>query len=168
VLITHQMEVVREVCDRVAVLAQGQVVELGRTIDVFATPRHDVTRAMVSAATATDLSDATLQAVQARMRDAALARPDAEVRLLRLSLGGDAGAGTLISDLARRFALDISVVQARIDDVQGTAVGTAFVLAQGPAQALQQALADLSARDIPVQELAYESRTDQPAVHVAA
>jgi D-methionine transport system ATP-binding protein len=168
VMITHQMDVVREICDRVAVLSEGQVVEMGRTVDVFAAPRHDVTRAMVSAATSTDLSEATLQAVRLRMRDAALERPDTPVRLLRLSLGGDATAGSLISDLARRFSLDISVVQARIDDVQGVAVGTAFVLVQGAAQALQQALADLAARDIPVQELAYESPTDRPAYNVAA
>ena len=39
VMITHQMEVVREVCDRVAVLSQGEVVEMGSTREVFAQPR---------------------------------------------------------------------------------------------------------------------------------
>ncbi|EFF77172.1 ABC transporter, ATP-binding protein [Achromobacter piechaudii ATCC 43553] len=48
VMITHQMEVVREVCDRVAVLSQGEVVEIGSTREVFAQPRHEVTRGMVS------------------------------------------------------------------------------------------------------------------------
>lgn len=43
VMITHQMEVVREVCDRVAVLSQGEVVEMGSTREVFAQPRHEVT-----------------------------------------------------------------------------------------------------------------------------
>jgi D-methionine transport system ATP-binding protein len=168
VMITHQMEVVREICDRVAVLSQGQIVEMGRTVDVFAAPRHEVTRGMVSAATATELFEDTLLAVRQRMRDAVLARPDAPVRLLRLSLGGDATAGALISDLTRRFALDVHVVQARIDDVQGVAVGTAFILAQGAEQALQQALADLAARKITVKELAHESSTDRSAFNVAA
>jgi D-methionine transport system ATP-binding protein len=154
VMITHQMEVVREICDRVAVLAQGEVVETGTTREVFGTPRHDVTRSMVSAATASDLAPATLQAVQARMRDAAAARPGCAVRLLRLSLEGGASSGALLSDLARQFALDIDLVQARIEDVQGSAVGTLFVTVQGDARAVHHALDALPQRHVTVQEIA--------------
>ncbi|MFQ6707568.1 methionine ABC transporter ATP-binding protein, partial [Bordetella pertussis] len=75
VMITHQMEVVREICDRVAVLSHGEVVELGSTREVFAAPRHEVTRAMVSAATASDLSEATLAAVKQRIDALAAAEP---------------------------------------------------------------------------------------------
>ena len=75
VMITHQMEVVREVCDRVAVLSQGEVVEMGSTREVFAQPRHEVTRAMVSAATASDLTDATLAAAKQRIETLAAAQP---------------------------------------------------------------------------------------------
>ncbi|HTJ98390.1 MAG TPA: ATP-binding cassette domain-containing protein [Bordetella sp.] len=159
VMITHQMEVVREVCDRVAVLSDGQIVELGSAAEIFATPRHDITKSMVSAATASDLTDATLRALQARMRASVQARPDTAVRLLRLSLRGSQGAGELISHLSRHFSLDVSLIQARIEDVQGVAVGTAFVLVQGEPLSLDQALTDLAARDVAVQELAHEPAT---------
>lgn len=168
VMITHQMEVVREICDRVAVLSHGQVVELGTAAEIFASPRHDVTKAMVSAATASDLTDATFQAVRARMRDAAAAHPGDAVRLLRLSLGASQGAGDLISDISRRFSLNVKLVQARIEDVQGIAVGTAFVLVQGAPQILEQALTDLATRDVAVQELAHEPATDRPSHYIAA
>src|SRR3546814_7953529 len=107
-MITHQMEVVREICDRVAVLSQGEVVEMGRTQDIFATPRHEVTRAMVSAATASDLTDATLAAARERIDALEAARPGSAVRLLRVRLAGGASAGTLLSDLTRQHALDRS------------------------------------------------------------
>ncbi|MBV7481352.1 methionine ABC transporter ATP-binding protein [Bordetella sp. BOR01] len=168
VMITHQMEVVREICDRVAVLSQGEVVEMGRTQDIFATPRHEVTRAMVSAATASDLTDATLAATRERIAELQAARPDSVVRLLRLRLAGGASAGTLLSDLTRQHELDVSLVQARIEDIQGVAVGTLFVLVQGTPAALGQALAALAARDIPVEEIVHESATDRPARHFAA
>jgi len=168
VMITHQMEVVREICDRVAVLSQGQVVELGRTQDIFASPRHEVTRAMVSAATASDLTDGTLAATRQRIAELAAARPGSAVRLLRVRLAGGAVAGTLLSDLTRQHALDVSLVQARVEDIQGVAVGTLFVLAQGAPAALEQALAGLAAQDIPVEEIAHESATDRPARHLAA
>jgi len=167
VMITHQMEVVREICDRVAVLSEGAVVEMGRTQDIFASPRHEVTRAMVSAATASDLTDATLAAVRARIAALAAAHPGQAARLLRLSLTGG-GADTLLSELAREHALDVSLVQARVEDIQGVAVGTVFVLAHGAPQSLQNALAALARRDVTVEEIANEPATDRPAPHVAA
>lgn len=154
VMITHQMEVVREICDRVAVLSHGQVVELGRTQDVFASPQHDVTRAMVSAATASELSEGTLAAVRERIAGLGRSHPERVVRLWRLSLTGKDAGGALISDLAREHALDISLIQARVDDIQGVAVGTVFVLAQGAASAVQQALAVLARDNINVEECA--------------
>ncbi|ARP96420.1 methionine ABC transporter ATP-binding protein [Bordetella genomosp. 13] len=167
VMITHQMEVVREICDRVAVLSEGQVVEMGRTQDIFASPRNEVTRAMVSAATATDLTDGTLAAARQRIAERAAARPGQAVRLLRLSLTGG-GAETLLSDLARVHALDIGLVQARVEDIQGVAVGTLFVFAEGARESMHDALAELARRNIHVEEIANESATDRPAHHLAA
>ena len=48
VLITHEMEVVRAVCDRVAVLEAGRVVESGTVADIFAHAAHDATRRMLA------------------------------------------------------------------------------------------------------------------------
>ena len=47
VLITHQMQVIRRIADRVAVLDAGRIVEQGRVADVFAQPRHAVTRSLL-------------------------------------------------------------------------------------------------------------------------
>ena len=49
VLITHEMDVVRASCDRVAVLEQGRVVETGAVTDIFAAPSHPATRRMLAA-----------------------------------------------------------------------------------------------------------------------
>ena len=45
VMITHQMDVVKEICDRVAVMNQGVIVETGSVIDVFRRPRSETARA---------------------------------------------------------------------------------------------------------------------------
>src|SRR5690625_5006664 len=47
VLITHQMEVIKQVCERVAVIDAGQVIEQGEVIDVFMRPQHEITRSMI-------------------------------------------------------------------------------------------------------------------------
>jgi D-methionine transport system ATP-binding protein len=154
VMITHQMEVVREICDRVAVLSQGQVVEFGRTQDIFASPRNEVTRAMVSAATASDLTDATLVATRTRMNSLIAARPGTDVRLWRLRLAGETSADTILSDLLRQHGLDISVIQARVENIKGVAVGTMFVLAQGVPHDVSQAFNRLVTAGISVEDIA--------------
>src|SRR5579871_3845538 len=60
VLITHEMDVVRRVCDRVAVLDDGRIVESGAVADVFLHPRHPTTRRFVSEALPEETVDATL------------------------------------------------------------------------------------------------------------
>ncbi|MGA0525348.1 methionine ABC transporter ATP-binding protein, partial [Escherichia coli] len=67
VLITHQMEVIKQVCDRVAVLDAGRVVELGRVIDVFLKPRHDVTRALIGEVISQELPPSVLARVESRL-----------------------------------------------------------------------------------------------------
>lgn len=163
VMITHQMEVVREICDRVAVLSHGRAVEVGRTLDVFSAPTHDVTRAMVSAATASDLSASTLDALTVRMKATRAAHPEQGLRLLRLSLSGLSDTGALLSALSRDFSLEVNLVQARVEDIQGVAVGTLFVTAQGQDSDLDRAIESLAQRQIVTQELANESANNRTA-----
>lgn len=48
ILITHEMEVIRTLCDRVAVLERGHIIEQGEVWRVFGNPQHEVTRSMTS------------------------------------------------------------------------------------------------------------------------
>ena len=153
VMITHQMEVVREICDRVAVLSHGKAVEVGRTLDVFSAPRHEVTRAMVSAATASELTESTLAAAKEKMQRLADEHPGQVQRLLRLSLSGLSDTNALLTGLAQDYELDIQLVQARIEDIQGVAVGTLFVMARGTQQTLDRAVQSLAERQIATLEI---------------
>lgn len=158
VLITHQMEVVRQICGQVAVLDAGQVVEQGDTLRVFSNPQHPVTRKMVSAVTASDLTGETMTALKARIGRMLALRPAEPVVLWRLQLsGGDAGA--LMSILSREYGLEVVLVQARVEDIQGFPVGTLFVLAQAARLALESALAYVTLHHATVEEVLHEPAT---------
>ncbi|QDQ86389.1 ATP-binding cassette domain-containing protein [Alcaligenaceae bacterium SJ-26] len=157
VMITHQMEVVRQVCDRVAVIDKGHIVESGPTARVFAAPEHDITRAMVSAVTASELTDETLASLRDRLNQAR-AEPGQDARLWKLGLSGQ-DSGALLSDLSRQFDLRLSLVQARIEDIQGVAVGTLFVVAQGAAERIEAAQAAVRQKNIVLEEVNHESAT---------
>ncbi|MFZ1180802.1 MAG: ATP-binding cassette domain-containing protein, partial [Herbaspirillum sp.] len=68
VLITHQMEVIKMICDRVAVMEAGQVIEQGDVLDVFfRAPRHAVTRALIGDVIAHELPKGVLERLRARL-----------------------------------------------------------------------------------------------------
>ncbi|QRX83658.1 methionine ABC transporter ATP-binding protein [Glaciimonas sp. PAMC28666] len=151
VLITHQMEVIKMICDRMAVMEAGEVIEHGQVIDIFRAPKHPVTRAMIGDVIAQDLPAGVLQRLRAR-----LARSDATGgtdHLFRLAFTGDSVDQPLLSEVVRKFDLDFSILHGQIDEIQGQAFGSLAILANGGSDNIAAAMAYLSAQGVTVEEL---------------
>jgi D-methionine transport system ATP-binding protein len=125
VLITHGMDVIRAVCDRVAVIEGGRIVETGQVLEVFLHPRHDATRAL--------LSESGLDGGEGWRT---LAQGVAG-RLLRLSFRGDSTATPLLSRLSRDLGLDLSILQGSVGRIKDTPYGQLVVAAEGSGAALE-------------------------------
>ncbi len=115
VLITHEMSVIRDLCDRVVVLESGRVVEEGAVIDVFVRPRSPVTSSL-------------LQEVLPQLPDDLAARLSAEPgpgsqALLRLTFAGVGADAPVIAELARRLDVAASVVQGTVDHIKDAPFG---------------------------------------------
>jgi D-methionine transport system ATP-binding protein len=115
VLITHQMEVVRRVCDRVAVLKDGRVVEQGGTADVFLHPQHAATRAML--AEGEEGFDTSVV--------------PAGGRIARLTFRGGATYEPELSRVARSTGADYSILSGRISRIRGEPYGQLVVAFTG-------------------------------------
>ncbi|WDD93388.1 methionine ABC transporter ATP-binding protein [Burkholderia sp. FERM BP-3421] len=148
VLITHQMEVIKQVCDRVAVLDAGRVVETGRVLDVFLQPHHEVTRALIGDVIAQELPPALKARVAERMKTGA-------GHLLRLAFIGSGVDQPILSETIRRYELDFNILHGQIDEIQGQAFGSLAVLAGGEPGKVGQALAYLREQGVVVEELSY-------------
>jgi len=148
VMITHQMEVIKEVCDRVAVLDAGRVVEEGRVIDVFLQPRHDVTRALLGDVIAQELPPALKARVAERLQTGS-------GHLLRLAFSGSGVDQPVLSETVRRFELDFNILHGQIDEIQGQAFGSLAVLASGDPAKVAQAIVWLREQGVVVEELAH-------------
>jgi D-methionine transport system ATP-binding protein len=151
VLITHQMQVIKQVADQVAVIDAGRIVEQGQTLNVFSRPTHEVTRSLLD-----DVLPQTLpEPVLARVRALLGGVPASQASLLRLVFAGDASDRPILSDLIRRFALDLNILHGQIDELQGQPFGTLAVLARGAQDQLRAAVAHLRSAGVLVQELAH-------------
>ena len=149
VLITHQMQVIKQVAHRVAVMDAGQIVEQGETLQVFSAPQHETTRSLLDDVVPQELPAPVLERVRAL-----LGRPgQAPASLLRLVFAGSSGEQPLLADLVRRFGVDLNIVHGQIDEVQGHPFGTLAVLARGAHEQVQAAIGHLRGAGVLVQEL---------------
>ncbi|MES2861107.1 MAG: methionine ABC transporter ATP-binding protein [Pseudomonadota bacterium] len=137
VLITHQMEVVRRVCDRVAVLKDGRLVEEGATADVFLHPQSPVTRAMLAEGEGGETFDASVVPTGGR--------------LAKLTFRGGSTYEPELSRVARSAGVDYSILSGRISRIRGEPYGQMVVaFTGGDAHA---AVAQLTARGVVVEAL---------------
>jgi D-methionine transport system ATP-binding protein len=148
VLITHQMQVIKQVADRVAVLDAGKVVEQGAVVDVFTHPREAITRSLID-----DLLPQELpESVVARIRQL-MAADASHGRVLRLAFAGDEGGRPLLSDVIRRFGVDLNLLHGTIDEIQGRPFGSLSVFARGAREQVAGAVEALRSGGVRVQEL---------------
>jgi len=140
VLITHEMKVITEICDRVAVMEDGLVVESGPVIKVFTRPEHPTTKSFV---------------------EAAISREDTSPQwgyqprgtLVRIMFIGQAAGEPVISSLVRRFMVEANILQGDIGHLQGQPFGTMVIDLIGEEAERELALAYLQSLDLPVEVL---------------
>ncbi|SAK70737.1 DL-methionine transporter ATP-binding subunit [Caballeronia fortuita] len=148
VLITHQMEVIKQVCDRVAVLDAGRVVEEGKVVDVFMQPHHEVTRALIGDVIAHELPPALKARVVERLKTGS-------GHLLRLAFTGSGVDQPILSETIRRYELDFNILHGQIDEIQGQAFGSLAVLAGGQPVKIAEAIEYLRSQGVVVEELSH-------------
>ncbi len=145
VLITHQIEVIKAICDSVAVLDAGRIVEQRGVIDLFLKPRHSVTRSLLGETIAHELPPALKERVQARL---GIGRE----HLLRLAFTSASVDQPLLSETIRRYELDFNILHGRIDEIQGRPFGSLAVLVGGGHEKVSQAIAFLTEHGVVVEE----------------
>lgn len=139
VLITHEMDVVRRVCDRVAVMDAGEIVEMGAVTDVFLHPKHPTTR------------DFVFESEHIDEREMHEDFEHAEGRIMRLTFRGESTYKPLLGSVARETGVDFSILSGRIDRIKDTPYGQLTLsLVGGDLKAAQSAL---EAADVHVEVL---------------
>ena len=131
ILITHEMHVIRKICNQVAVMEQGRIVEQGNVLDVFTHPVQDVTKKFVQQIMGpSDEEDDITNIIE----------NNADGIILKLQFLGEATNQTLISQLAKRFDIDLNILQGKITQTQAGGYGTLFVQVIGEQEEFDRAL----------------------------
>ncbi|APW41193.1 methionine ABC transporter ATP-binding protein [Rhodoferax saidenbachensis] len=151
VLITHQMQVIKQIANQVAVIDAGRIVEQGDTLDVFSRPQHETTRSLLDDVVPQELPAVVLDRVRALLGGV----PASQATLLRLVFAGADSDKPLLSDVVRRFGVDLNLLHGQIDEVGGRPFGTLAVLARGAQDQLASTVAHLRQAGVLVQEVSH-------------
>ena len=129
-LITHQMQVIQMICNKVAVMEHGMIVEEGSVLDVFGMPRQEVTRRFVR----TVINDRIPEKFVSVVRDE---RRNQQVELLKFI--GDSVKEPLIAELCRMQGLEVNILGANIQQLQDTVMSVFILQLIGGDEAISQA-----------------------------
>lgn len=135
VIITHEMEVIRKICDRVAVMQGGRVVETGKTTDIFQNPKEKITREFIQ-----QDEDEDIDQLLSDFREYF-----PEGRILRVTYPGNQSRAPIISRVSREFNVDINIIRGSIYTTQNSPVGTLYVQVFGDESDVDRAIDELQA-----------------------
>jgi D-methionine transport system ATP-binding protein len=135
VLITHDMEVIKRICNRVAVIEAGKIVEEGPVSRVFTEPQHPTTKHFI-------------QGSSHEIPDEFFKPPSPNRKLLRLKFTGAAAGEPLISQIVKKYHVDANILLGWIDRLQTTTVGTLIVERTGTEDGISGTLEYLAEKKV--------------------
>jgi D-methionine transport system ATP-binding protein len=141
-LITHEMPVIQQVCDRVAVIENGKIVESGPVLDVFTKPKTEQARRLVRGVIDIDIPQDLLER-----------HCNSDSMLLKISFIGPSAGEPIMANLMRKFPLLINILFGRIDHIKETPFGTLVVEVSGESSALKDAIDYLTQQDLQLEVL---------------
>lgn len=130
VLITHEMEVIKHLCHKVAVIENGGIIEQGSVVDVFTEPKHPTTKRFV-------------QGTRHDIPEHLLKTPSTTRKLLRLSFKGDSAGKPVISYMIRECGIDANILLGWVENLQMSTVGILVIEITGEEASIEKALAYL-------------------------
>jgi len=147
VIITHQMEVIKEICSKVAVMEHGKVVEQGDVFDIFANPKSEVTKRFISATSnLTKIEELIAE-------DSPVVHLNKGEKLVRFKYIQKNVAEPLISATSRIYDVTMNIIFAEIDFVQGSPIGGTVAIVSGKSEAIDRALEHIREEKVGVEVL---------------
>ena len=153
VVITHEMQVIKEICDKVAVISDGIIAEKGSVLDVFTNPQHEITKEFISVLLSNDLPAAF------RGNKISDEKVEGALLLLRLNFLGDKADDPVLAQMIRTCqGVECTMLFGNLDEIHGVPFGRFIVGLSGNENAIQNALNFLSGKDVRVEVIGYVRR----------
>lgn len=147
-LITHEMQVIKSICDRVALIENGEIIEQGETSEIFAHPKTDTAKRFVYSTLHIDLPEHLKNQLKQEVTPNSLA-------VLRLWFLKETAKDAIISHLVKRFYVDVNILQASLEYIHERLMGIMTITIEAQGDKLQNCIQYLTEQEIKVEVLGY-------------
>ncbi len=142
-IITHEMSVIQEICNRVAVMDAGEIIEQGSVLEVFGHPKHPTTQNFVR----TVIHDSIPNSVQKTLQN------ESGQRLFKLEFIGQPASDPIMNTLIRQYELNVNILFANMTEIQETTLGSMIIQLHGDPSIVNEAIEFLKDRDVVIEEV---------------
>lgn len=155
VVITHEMQVIKEICDKVAVISEGVIAERGPVLDVFTNPQHAITKEFISVLLSNDLPAAF------RGNEISEIKTEGSLLLLRLIFLGESADDPVLAGMIRACpGVECTMLFGNLDEIHGVPFGRFIVGLSGEENLIQSAVNFLKTKDVRVEVIGYVRRNN--------
>ena len=138
-LVTHEMEVISSICNKVAVMEKGQVIEKGTVLDIFSAPQQETTKKFVSTVINAEIPEAVLDSLVK------------QENIFRLEFLGNSAREPVVNELILKQLVEINILFANMREIGGIVLGSMFIQMNGTETDVEKALAFLQDRGVRVE-----------------
>ncbi|WP_346207741.1 methionine ABC transporter ATP-binding protein [Caldifermentibacillus hisashii] len=139
VIITHEMDVVKEICHRMAIMENGRIVEQGNVYDIFASPKEQLTKEFIQSVVSFDLPKATLRLVKGT--------------LVKLLFRGEVAGEGVVSETLKKFQINGNFLHGSIEYIQERPLGIFIIELTGDQEEINKAIHYIEHRNAEVEVL---------------
>ncbi len=118
ILITHQMEVIRKICNKTAIMSQGEIIEVGETKEIFLNPKSLIAKEFVAHITPDEKKIIDTEKQFGK-------------QVIRLTFDGEQSNKGYISEIIKKYDIDVNILSGTIDVLSDTKVGHLLVELKG-------------------------------------
>jgi D-methionine transport system ATP-binding protein len=147
VLITHEINVIKEICDTVAVIENGRIVEQGPVAEIFTDPNTDAARGLIKSVLHTDIPD------EIKQKKIVIHRPEWAGKMVHIFFIGEVAGEPIITSLIRKFNVDVNIIYANLDSIKDTSFGSLVVVITGSNGNVAESLQYLTQQGLKIEVL---------------
>ncbi|MGI6188931.1 MAG: methionine ABC transporter ATP-binding protein [Caldicoprobacteraceae bacterium] len=138
IMITHQIEVVKDICDRVAIMENGEIVEINTVEELFKRPRSKTARAFINS-------------LRSDIQEEFIKPAELKGHIVRLSFWGDIVKKPVVSQMIKRFDISVNILSGNISQLMSTNAGHLIIELTGSDEEIRKAIDYLKAHDVDVE-----------------
>ena len=148
-LITHDMEVVKRICDQVAVIDKGRLIEQGTVSEIFSNPKTELAQEFISSTFHITLPEEYLENLSDTPKHAK------SYPIIKFEFTGRSVDAPLLSQASKKFGVELSILTSQIDYAGGVKFGFTIAEVEGDEDAITQAKVYLMENNVRVEVLGY-------------